>query len=277
METVRFSYSDRDCDLKLFAVTVAYSPFDSTDNSSTNVFNNHESGYLQLSNSTITVKYEPVTLSNSATFLDKPYVLNTTANDSTAFLDQPSIFNVTGNGWETTTNIITVTEFNTNGPEVNSTLITVTPNLESKPIEMGSTKNIMNSTFNDSIFTTYELKTNLTNTDSTHMTDLNYTINRSINTVQHLNLTSNSSINSMLFSANSELKPEVSNSTETITSTGLIVAEDVGLQLGSEENPTSDTASAFSKRSIEMESQDVILGKLKHFRCIPRYPCIVNN
>ncbi|VVC46358.1 Hypothetical protein CINCED_3A020757 [Cinara cedri] len=260
--------------------STSHSPFNSTDNSSTNVFNNHESDYLQWSNSTITVKYEPTTLNDSATFLDKPHVLNATTNHSAALLNQPSIFNVTSNGWETTTNIVIAAKSNTYGPEVNSTLITVTPNLESKPVEMGSTKNITNSTYNNSIIkdclATYELKTNLTNTDSTHKTDLNCTINCFVDVAQHLNSTSDSSNNSMLFTTHSELKPEVSNSTETITSTSFTVAErNDGLQLGSEEIPTYDTASVISKRSVGRECQYVIPGNIKTIRCIPRFPFIV--
>ncbi|VVC42364.1 Hypothetical protein CINCED_3A019579 [Cinara cedri] len=259
--------------------STAHSPFDSTENASTNVSNNRESDYLQWSNSTIAVNavHVPVTVNSSTTFPNKPNVLNATANNSAALLDKPSIFNATGNGWETTADIITVTEFNTYRPVANSSLITVAPNLESKPVEMGATTNITNSTFNNSIFATHEQRTNSTASDDdlaiansgnftlnsvgninstivqpqSNLTVLNSTINYSIDTAQHLNLTNNSSINSVLFSAHSELKPEVSNSTGTNTSTGSTVAEeDVRLQLGSKEISTSDKVSAISKRSI---------------------------
>ncbi|VVC44000.1 Hypothetical protein CINCED_3A021877 [Cinara cedri] len=243
--------------------STSHASFDSTDNSSTSVFNNHESDYLQGSNFTTTVKYAPTTLNDSATILEKPHVFNATANQSAALLDQPSVLNVTSNGWETTSG--------RHGPEVNSTLITVTPNLESKPVEMGSTTNITNSTYNESILTTYELKTNLTNADSTHKTDLNCTINCFVDIAQHLNSTTDDFNNSMPFYAESELKHQVSNSTETITSTSSTVAEENdGLQLGSEEIPTSDTKSAISKRYAFNKNlcKDDLLIKIMYPECI---------
>ncbi|VVC43999.1 Hypothetical protein CINCED_3A014770 [Cinara cedri] len=238
--------------------STSHAPFDSTENSSSDVFNNHVSDHLQRSNSTITVMPELAT-----------------ANDSATFLDKPSIFNATGNGRETAADNITATEFNTYGPESNSTLTTVAPNIESKPIETGPDTIITNSTFNDSIVATCELKTNSTvfdddlaiaksrnstlnsvdNINSTivqpqsNLTALNSTTNSSVDTAQQS--TSNSSINSMPFSAESQLEPEVSNSTATNTSTGSIVAEQgVGLQLGLEETNTSYTKSAIVKRSF---------------------------